>query len=154
MRQFTPDQELRALSWRQPFAELMLHGKIETRKWSTDYRGWVLICASQKPYSETELMRIAGESGAQNILTTCLDKNISERFGQAIAIGYLSDCVHWAKLHTEINDKLTFVKRNNQLYLHFYEDVKPIVPFNWKGTQRWSKAEQSIKEKIYYELRS
>jgi hypothetical protein len=47
---FPIDQKLMALSWKQPYAELMLHGKIETRTWQTKYRGWVMVCASKQPY--------------------------------------------------------------------------------------------------------
>jgi hypothetical protein len=46
------NQEIRALTWKEPYASLMLHGKIETRTWYTKYRGLVLICAGLKHYNE------------------------------------------------------------------------------------------------------
>lgn len=40
---------MKALSVREPFASLIAHGikSIETRTWSTNYRGDLLICASK-----------------------------------------------------------------------------------------------------------
>ena len=44
---------MKALSIREPWGTLILEGKkpIETRVWKTDYRGDLLLCASQKPKS-------------------------------------------------------------------------------------------------------
>ncbi len=41
----------KAISLKQPWANLVTSGKktIETRKWSTNYRGEIVICSSQKP---------------------------------------------------------------------------------------------------------
>lgn len=45
---------MKAISLKQPFANLVASGKktIETRKWSTKYRGDLIICSSQKPQVE------------------------------------------------------------------------------------------------------
>lgn len=42
---------MRAISIRNPWADLIAHGKktIETRTWATKYRGPLLICASKSP---------------------------------------------------------------------------------------------------------
>ena len=42
---------LKAISLKQPWANLVASGKktIETRKWTTPYRGDLVICSSQKP---------------------------------------------------------------------------------------------------------
>ena len=42
---------MKALSLKQPWANLIAEGKktIETRKWSTKYRGDLVICSSRKP---------------------------------------------------------------------------------------------------------
>lgn len=44
---------MKALSVRSPWAELIHDGKktIETRTWSTKYRGALLLCCSKKPLS-------------------------------------------------------------------------------------------------------
>jgi len=41
---------MKALSMHQPWAQMILDGvkTIETRKWSTNYRGEILICASKQ----------------------------------------------------------------------------------------------------------
>jgi hypothetical protein len=41
----------KAISLKQPWANLVASGKktIETRKWSTNYRGDLVICSSKKP---------------------------------------------------------------------------------------------------------
>lgn len=41
----------KAISLMQPWASLVASGKktIETRKWTTNYRGEIVICSSQKP---------------------------------------------------------------------------------------------------------
>jgi len=43
--------ELKGLSIREPWAGYIRDGPkdIETRTWHTNYRGWLLLCASQKP---------------------------------------------------------------------------------------------------------
>lgn len=45
---------MRALSLKQPFAELVISGKktIELRKWNTKYRGEFLVHASKQPDKE------------------------------------------------------------------------------------------------------
>lgn len=48
---------LRALSWKEPYATLMLHGKVETRTWPTDYRGLVLNCVALKDYARIPLLK-------------------------------------------------------------------------------------------------
>lgn len=46
---------MKALSLKQPFAELILQGKkkIEIRKWNTNFRGEFLIHASKRPDQES-----------------------------------------------------------------------------------------------------
>lgn len=45
---------MKALSIKEPYASLIMSGKktIETRKWTTNYRGDILLCASKNPKSE------------------------------------------------------------------------------------------------------
>src|SRR5882672_1096155 len=81
---------IRALSWKQPYLDLMLHGKIETRTWATNYRGWVLICASQKAYNDPQIENISGLDGRLTIEDTLPDGNY--KLGYALAIGRLVDC--------------------------------------------------------------
>ncbi len=160
------NEKIMALSWKQPYAELMLHGKIETRTWSTNYRGLVLICASQKGYGLYQMFDIAGEKQMLRI-TDVLGRNNDHwlnnyRSGIAIAVGRLVDC----RPMTIKDEDMCFVKYREpwqvdkilkngskkmvirQLYCHIYEDVRAIKPFEWKGAQGWKKVEQSIIDKI------
>lgn len=47
----TKTKTWKAISLKQPWANLVVNGKktIETRKWTTSYRGDLVICSSQKP---------------------------------------------------------------------------------------------------------
>lgn len=140
---------VRALSWKQPFAELMLppFNKIETRVWHTNYRGLVLICASKQPYSEMQLIGISGEIQTQRIFNTLNSRRQPERTGQAIGIGYLVDC---RPMRKEDEDKC-FVKYYPDLYCHIYQHVTPIQCIEWKGKQGWSTLSNEVKQKIIIE---
>lgn len=127
--------ELRALSIREPFASLMLHRKIETRTWATPYRGLVLICASQKPYHEIEIIKISGEAQAYRILKYINAKNIDEQPGKAIAIMELIDC----RPMEPADEDNCFVKYDPKLYCHVMTMVTPIKPTPWKGSLGYTK---------------
>jgi len=47
-------KDLKAISLKQPWASLVARGMktIETRKWTTSYRGDLVICSSKKPKIE------------------------------------------------------------------------------------------------------
>jgi hypothetical protein len=143
MTLFTPDQKLMALSWKQPYAELMLHGKIETRTWNTKYRGWVLICASQKNYKADQILNISGRTQFMRILAI-LTRTERVPAGQAIAIGRLVDCRPMQKA----DEDKSFVHYYHDLFCHVYEDVQAIEPFLWIGSQGWREVSEGIKQKI------
>lgn len=136
--------EIKALSWRQPYGSLMLHGKIETRTWSSNYRGLVLICTSIRSYTIDKISRISGMKQFNRIIDTTTHLDLGGKNGMAIAIGRLIDCRPMVK---EDEDKC-FVKYYPDLYCHIYEDVTPIKPFPWKGKQGWMKVPEEIINKI------
>lgn len=138
-----------ALSWKEPYGSLMLHGKIETRTWKTNYRGLVLICCSKVAYAEHQLMNISGIAGAQRILNLLNERGITEQPGKAIAVSRLIDC---RPMKFDDEGK-TFVKFYSDLYCHVYEDVTPIQPFPWKGKQGWSTVSEEDKKKIIFKLK-
>lgn len=139
-------EPMKALSWKEPFASLMLHGKIETRTWSTKQRGLVLICASKKPYSEMDLIGLSGERLTQKIFTTLNGKCQKENPGYAIATGCLVHCRPMNKR----DEALTYVKYNPKLYCHIYKTIRPIVPMEWKGCQGWKNVPQEFIDQIKY----
>lgn len=144
MKKIAHNEEIRALSWKQPFASLMLHGKIETRTWSAKYCGLVLICASKVPYNESQVMAISGEVQTQRSFVTLLNAGHKEELGKAIAIGNLVDC----RLMYLNDEEKCFVKYNPNLWCHIYENVRPIEPFEWKGSQGWRKLDEETINKI------
>ena len=155
------NENIRGLSWRQPFASLMLHGKIETRTWKTNYRGWVLICASKKSYTSDELYYICGgqyqyrriidvlgydPSQFDDLYGRCDPPKFDDNCGQAISVGKLVDCRPMKK---EDEDDC-FVSYSPNLWCHIYKDVKEIKPFPFKGKQGWSKLDKETFDKIEY----
>jgi hypothetical protein len=134
--QFPIVEPVRALSWKEPFATLMLHGKIETRTWPTHYRGLVLICASKVGYSSSAVYRICGKRVWDRLISNISFGIMDMKYGHgnAIAIGRLVDC---RPMEPEDEDAC-FVQYHPDLYCHIYEDVQRIEAFPWKGKQGWS----------------
>jgi hypothetical protein len=146
MEKFDPNQKLMALSWKQPYAELMLHGKIETRTWNTNYRGWVLICTSLKSYNTSQILSISGGIQFKRLIKVLQTSNdeVLNHPGKAIAIGKLIDC----RPMIEIDEDSCFVKFYPDLFCHIYDNIVPINPFNWKGSQGWKEVDFELKQKI------
>lgn len=132
-----------ALSWKQPYGSLMLHGKIETRVWETKYRGRVLICTSKAAYSQDAALSISGAYQFQRLCHRLLNDESIDVNGYAIAIGTLVDC----RPMTPDDEDKTFVQyrepwvdktgKRRRLFCHVYEDVQAIEPFPWQGSQGW-----------------
>lgn len=119
-------ESLLALSWKDPFATLMLHNKIETRTWATKYRGLVLICASKAKYKISQVMSIAGIEQLQRINGIMMEYSTDYSVdGMAIAIGRLVDC---RPMQRADEDKC-FVQYNPILHCHIYEEVRAIESF-------------------------
>lgn len=137
-------KELRALSWKQPFASLMLYGKVETRRWATKYRGEVLICASKKPYSFIEEAEIEGDEQFGRI--SMLLNDMSMPLGMAIAVGTLIDC----RPMTKQDEDACFVKYHPDLYCHIYDNVRPIEHIPFKGVQGWKILHEEFWDQINF----
>lgn len=143
-----PLEPIRYLGWKQPFASLMLHDKVETRVWDTKYRGWVLITASKNGYSHNDLLKISGHYQLLRINQLISNQNLP--YGTAIAIGKLvlsEQMGHYPGQEETIEDKC-FVKYNPDLWMHTYEDVQAIEPFEMKGAQGWVKLSEEIIDQI------
>lgn len=148
-------EPIRYLGWKQPYGTLMLHEKIETRTWGTNYRGLVLICASQTPYSISKVLSI---SEAQTFRIDQIIRKVPgyELFqakpyqhlpmGKAIAVGRLVESRQMLKS----DEERTFVQYDPDLFCHIYEDVTPITPFEIKGCQGWKKLDSGIWDKIEF----
>jgi hypothetical protein len=137
---------LRALTWHQPFASAMLHDKIETRRRKTNVRGQVLICASQKEYTDEQLDNISGHHQTMRIIQTLSPLKIETTLGQAIAIGNLVDC----RPMQPDDEDACFVKYHPDLWCWIFKDVRPIKHMPWKGSQGWRIVPQEIINKIEF----
>jgi len=144
MKDLFGNQPIRSLSWKEPFATLMLYGKVETRPWATKYRGLVLICASKKPYTSEEVRQLAGEVQHSRIMEGM--DGIKTHEGHAIAVGELNDC----RLMYPVDANKCFIEYNPDLNCHIYRNVRPIEPFPYKGAQGWRKLDSSIWEQIKF----
>jgi len=98
---------MRAICIKQPWASMIANGQkfIETRSWKTNYRGELLVVASQKPLID-------------NLPT-----------GQALCIVNIIDC-HPMKKEDE---KFAKVEYNSQKYSWILFNIKKIKPFPVKG---------------------
>lgn len=137
---------VRALSWKQPFASLMLHGKIETRTWNTNYRGQVLICSSKRIYSPIEIISLSSTANMHDIRRYLQNEPTKDLLGQAIAIATLTDC---RPMKPE-DEESAFVKYRPDLFSHIYTDVKRIAPFPWKGQIGFSAVPAEVLDKIQF----
>ncbi|HOP03874.1 MAG TPA: hypothetical protein PL017_05565 [Tenuifilaceae bacterium] len=147
-KELLSSSKIMALSWKEPYASLMLHGKIETRTWPTKYRGLVLICVSKLPYSKQQVELISGVY-QQNRLNEILRKSDwkpATNSGMAIAVGRLLEC----RAMKPVDEDDCFVSFNPNLFCHFYVDVNPIKPFPWKGKPGWKNVPQEIIRKIEF----
>lgn len=125
---------VKALTWKQPYAELMLHGKLETRTWATPYRGIVLLCAGVNAYSLKHLEQVAGSLELLNDIMNTHNAWLGhEHIGHAFAVGRLVDCRPMQKE----DEPKAWVGYRNGLYVHEYQDVTPIKPFPWRGALGW-----------------
>lgn len=110
---------MKALSLKQPYASFIAIGKktIETRTWSTNYRGKLLIAASKsmdKNYSYPNFL------------------SIGLPFGKALAVVELVDCRPMKK---EDEESAMYPYRSG-LYAWILSDIKKIEPFPVKGQLR------------------
>jgi hypothetical protein len=146
---------VRALSWKQPYATMMLYGKAETRIWPTDYRGLVLICSSQKGYNEMQLSAISGGIQVRRMREAMAAKRYPELDGHALAIGRLHTCKPMGSYapkqdpaDVEKVENLTFVRFFWDLFVFEFKDIRPIKPIPWKGSQKWRTITKEDKNNI------
>jgi len=140
---------MKALSWKQPYGNLMFCGKIETRTWPTKYRGPVLICASKVCYTWGEVRKISGDVQYDRMYKPLLGDGVwpnDAHEGKAIGVGNLIDC----RPMTQADEDLCFVAYRPELFCHIYENVRRIQSIPWRGSQGWREVPQEIIDQIIY----
>jgi hypothetical protein len=141
---FGNDNEvIRTIGLYQPYASLMLHGKIETR-WVMKGKkppfpfGQYLIYSTKKPATETQQIEWSGQGELQEWLCDRIASEITVNMnGYAIAIGRLVRMDLMAR-EQEYNCFVKYVgQKNKQLIKYsqwclYFTDVKRIIPFEFK----------------------
>jgi len=112
---------MKAISLWQPWASMIAYGKktIETRKWSTSYRGDLLICSTKKPIVDD---------------LPC---------GKALCIVKIQACVRMSKQHEERACCPTY----DGAWAWILSDIRPITPFEVKGSQGFFEVDTGVPAK-------
>lgn len=148
---------VRALSWKQPFATMMLYGKAETRIWPTEYRGLVLICSSQRGYNQFQLSTISGGVQVRRMNEEMKKHGVGYPLpeGYAIGIGRLHTCRCMGAYapkqdpkEVEAIENKTYVRFFSDLWVFEFKDIRPIKPIPWKGSQKWRNLTDDEKKQI------
>lgn len=126
-------EKIMSLGLYQPYASLMLHGKLETRNRKTNVRGWVLLYSTKKVAPGWLVTAISGIPIREKIDTILKDDKTKDLRGHAIALGYLSDC-----RPMERGDQgKAYVLYEKNKWIWEFQSIIPIVPFPYKGSQGW-----------------
>jgi len=113
---------MKALSIKQPWLVAILTGQktIETRVWSTKYRGDILLVASKRPDKKMlDALKLQGMDFTEQTLA----------YGKAVAIATIVDCRPMTKADEE--EAMCDIYPN--AFAWVLEDVKRIEPFPVKG---------------------
>jgi len=131
--------EVRLITLNEPFASLMsFHGKNETRSRDTKVRGLVCIHAAKVPFDNDKLRKICSEKIFSIIKSLVKDRWHNR--SKILSIGYLVGTKFmgdYPDFKDEIEAKC-FVKYNPDLWIWEFEDMTPIEPIFFKGSQGWS----------------
>lgn len=161
---------IRALWLKQPFASLMLHGKIETRTYPTKVRGKVLLCSCKQPFDYKKVIEISREQVGR--INDALQVHYSTLpLGVAICVANLVSCHPmrllnedkcFVKFHepwVEVRTKKKFSKTTGKwelveekiikrLWCWIFDDVQAVEPFELDGKQGWAILDEETKDKI------
>jgi len=126
---------MKALSLWEPWATLIRlgHKRIETRSWSTAYRGPLLICASKGGLPKGELATVLNSFMDDGLYISRYDLH----FGQAVALAALVDIfstndVEASRRH---RDQWPFGDFSQDRYGWVLDNITPIKPFPVCGKQ-------------------
>lgn len=118
---------MKAISLWQPYASAIPYGlkRVETRHWSTNYRGELAIHASKKDTTELRAVAYLGGMQAREL-----------PFGYVVAIVTLVDVLPSELLRGLVSDAEThFGDYGPNRFGWILHNVRPIKPFPFKGGQ-------------------
>jgi len=139
---------MKSISIKQPFAGLIATGqkRLETRTWSTDYRGALLICAGAKSHDlfefynfETGLLGLNNRS-AKSVFE--IHKKLAFAYGQAICVVDLVGIQPFKKGKAVEDDAC--VDWYPGAFSWEFENVRLIEPFDVKGKLRLFETDDSL----------
>lgn len=129
----------------EPWASLLAVSakRIETRGWSTDYRGPCAVHAAKAGLGKAELAETCSQPYFAGALKMAAAARGPFSFGHIIAVGFIVDCRpldgdHVFKFHPELGTKqeLAFGNYGPGRFGLVFEDVKMLsVPIPWKSRQ-------------------
>lgn len=122
---------MRAISLWQPWAGLIAtgHKTIETRTWSTNVRGELLIHAAKKKFNWTAWYSI--KANIPGFASLFMFENIYQAYGKILCKVNLVDCVPWEPKHLQAS----CIDATGG-YAWILEDIVPfenLIP--WRGSQ-------------------
>lgn len=141
---------MKAISIKQPFAYYIALGQkpIEIRSWATSYRGPLLICSSQKPYTGNIVIESAGKAGLvpasfQMSMSTHFKISNEGQEGCAICVVDLVDC---RLMQNTIAEQLAAkVEYRVGHFAWEFENVRKIEkPFRVKGKLGFFEVDDSL----------
>ena len=103
---------MKALSIKQPYAELILQGKkkIELRKWNTNFRGEFLIHASKIPDLEAEIVLYC-RGGLRSLLAA----DALQKMGYKQIFSLAGGIYNWVEQGQVIEGRLMLAEEQKQL---------------------------------------
>lgn len=141
---------MKALTLWQPWASLMAlgHKKVETRCWTTKYRGLVAIhAAKHNPQAWLGVSRFT--KGFQHYLGMCIPKPEDLPYGAVVAIGNLVHIDQTETVREDLSEQeLWFGNYEEGRYAWFFENIRPIEPVFVKGNRLlWNLNDASLNPK-------
>ena len=139
---------MKAISIKQPFAGLIATGQktLETRTWSTDYRGPLLICSGAKSHDLFACFDFkSGMLGLKNNSakdTFDLDKKIAWVFGQALCVVDLVGVRPFEYFKSDENKACCDWYSGS--FAWKLENPRLIEPFDVKGKLRLFEVDESL----------
>lgn len=158
MAEITPDTIIRTLGLYQPFASLMLHGKVETRfirvgKTPPFKKGKYIIYSTKKRYFDGEIFNISGAYQSNRIEQALRHEPTRRDLQKAICIGDLIE----VRPMTEKDEDAAFVEykgivkqvKKGEAFLVkqwclIFENVQRITPFDFKDASGKSLGKQGV----------
>lgn len=131
---------MKALSLWEPWATLIRlgHKRVETRHWSTSYRGPLAICAAQGGLGNAELKAFLEELWVDHGISLHPDDMYN---GHAVAVVHMAACIPTEQLHArgflerEFKDQLPFGNFGPDRYGWIFKGMETLAPFPVNGHQ-------------------